>query len=75
MELKTSREPGAVTVLTFELGNGFTVQNINELVILKEATDMEIEPISYVYDLQRTQINGAVSTEMKGLFKIVDDVS
>ncbi len=73
MELKTSREPGATTVLTFELGEGFTVQNTNELVILKSAIDMEIEPKSYVYSLQRTTSNSVVITEMIGTFKVMDD--
>ncbi len=73
MELKISREPGATTVLTFELGEGFTVQNTNELVILKSATDMEIEPKSYVYSLQRTTSNSVVITEMIGTFKVMDD--
>ncbi len=75
MEIKISRDVGAATVLSFYLGNGLTVQNTNELIILKAAADMAIEARSYVYDLQRTQSNGVVSTEMTGTFKIVNDVT
>ncbi len=69
MELKISRDTETAT-LTFELGSGLTIQNTNELIILKAAADMAIEARSYVYDLQRTQSNGVVSTEMTGTFKI-----
>jgi hypothetical protein len=75
MELKISREPDAATAMTFELGSGLTIQNTNELLMLKEPLDMIIEARSYVYDLQRTQLSGVVSTEMTGTFKIVNDIS
>ncbi len=75
MDLKISRDPGAATILTFELGAGLTIQNTNELVISKSAVEMTIEARNYVYDLQRTQSNGVVSTEMTGTFKVVSDIT
>lgn len=73
-ELNVVVRKGAVPVLVFTNGNGFTIQNTNELVMSKSATQMSgLEARDYIYQLERTQANGIVSTEMEGKFTIEED--
>lgn len=65
---------GMAPALSFTVGSGFVIQNINELVLSKSAAQMQVKAGQYFYDMQRTTLSGIVSTEMTGFFKIIDDL-
>ena len=75
MRVKEKPEEGLPAILSFDMGAGFTIQNNNELVMEKTATEMQVPAGMYVYDLQRTQANGRVTTELTGNFKVLSDIS
>jgi hypothetical protein len=66
---------GTDPVLSFDINNGFAVQNTNELVLQKSALLMQIPARVYIYDLQRIQANGNVTTEITGNFTVLNDLS
>lgn len=62
------------SIMIFSVGNGFVIQNTNELVMSKSAESMKVPAGYYTYAIERTQANGIVSTELIGDFIIQDDL-
>lgn len=60
-------------VLSFAIGDGFTITDPNILTATKTAEQMELPEGNYKYDLQKTLVDGTVITIQKGSFKIEDD--
>lgn len=60
-------------VLSFSIGDGFTITDINELTAVKTEDQMLIKEGSHRYDIQQTLIDGTVTTRVKGQFIIEDD--
>jgi hypothetical protein len=63
------------TVLSFTSGAGLTIQNVNELVLSKSKTEMQIDAGVYQYDVQRTLATTEVITIIRGDFKVEDDTT
>lgn len=60
-------------ITSFEMGNGFTLQNGNtELLMQKNGT---LPVGEYQYDLERTYPNGIVKTQMAGRFIVENQVT
>jgi hypothetical protein len=58
------------TILTFDLTEGFTIQNLNELFMERDADDMDIKPGEYDYEILWTTSDGIVTPWLKGRFTV-----
>lgn len=71
------KNAAGVDILTFTIGNGFTLTNTNKtLVMSRTAAQMAaVAAGEYVYDIQRTYPTGVVETKLKGAFIVESDIS
>lgn len=71
------KQSNNAVVLTFEGSGDFPTQDaLGNLLMKKDAVDMNIKADAYTYDLQATEIaTGDVSTWLGGMFIVMDDVT
>lgn len=74
-KMDVSTANGITKIFSLTLGDGLTITAPNILEITISAEDMEVNAGTYKYDLEKTLVDGTVTTIMEGSFTVDSDLT
>lgn len=74
VKMEVRQSAGSTVLFTLEVGDGITISGADDNVIVISKI-VDIDPGSYLYDLEATYSGGDVQTFIKGSFTVIADIT